>query len=51
LGIKIIQSDQVRISPEDCLAVLVIFRNKKPFWIHKVMIKYDMTVSKCNPSY
>jgi len=45
------QSGLVRLSPEGCLAVLFIFGYEKPFLIHIVIIKYDMTVSKCNPSY
>ncbi len=37
------QSGQVRLSLEGCLAVLFNLGNGEPYWIHKSMIKYDMT--------
>jgi hypothetical protein len=42
---------KVRFSTEGCLTVLFKLGNEKPFWIDKANIKYDMTVSICNPAY
>ncbi len=47
LGMNSGQSGLVRLSPEIFLAVLFNFETENTFWIHKAMIKYDITVTKC----
>ena len=45
LGMNSRQSGLVRLSPEFFLAVLFNFETENTFWIHKAMIKYDITVT------